>query len=667
MNRTRRKGITGAIASALIGGLALAFASACSKPPVSWNVASASLSVAATDVSSTVGLTSTYSIQGGVSPFRVTLSGLGSLTVSNERSILFRRPWQTGTGLISVTDFLGQVFSIQLNLTPGAVQIGGGGDPASAPLQFRKDATGNLYLLGSTQAVLPATQYGTPGNQYLYLVKIDPSGSVVWMSQLGAGPTSTTTAVQLLLDNSNNCFVLGATDGVLPGLVTGARGVSDGFVAKFSPDGSLLWLNDFGGGAGAVTSPLQMAQGANGFTYVTGVTSGTFGGTQSGFRGDVDAFAAAFSSNGTLSWINQLGGGQPSTSVVQQMFLDSGGNTFLMGTTDGDFGGIQSGVHGSRDAYLARFSSIGAMSWVNQWGGGPASTTTTRALAQDSVGRTDIIGFTTGTGGTQIGAHGSQDAYIAQVNAAGTMVWTDQLGAGFPATVTGLSIVVDATDNLYWVGTTDRDLTGFGATPFGTLGTLDALLVKLTSAGVLTWMKEIGGGNLTTPSPVIALSGGNLFLNGVLNGNLGGLQFGTPGNQDAFLTSFTTAGTLNWMRQIGGGSISTTSFSQSFVDAGGNIFLVGETTGSLGGGSFGAHGNRDVFYLKVNSAGAMGWVSQLGAGGSSQTFGTQLLQDNAGNSFLLGHAQRLLIGSLNGPNNFENSYMLKINPAGELQ
>lgn len=173
-----------------------------------------------------------------------------------------------------------------------------------------------------------------------------------------------------------------------------------------------------------------------------------------------------------------------------------------------------------------------------------------------------------------------------------------------------------------------------------------------------------------TPSALLNFTGGNIFVAGALNPVapfLGGTLVGTRGVQDAYVLSLSAAGALNWSAEVGGSGVSMTGATQFALDGSGNMYLTGQTSGLLGGTQYGTHGNRDVYLVKTSSLGALTWVSQLGAGGSSQTLPVQFVQDASLNTFIVGQATRNLMGPLVGPSNFFDSFLIKVNSSGQMQ
>ncbi len=77
------------------------------------------------------------------------------------------------------------------------------------------------------------------------------------------------------------------------------------------------------------------------------------------------------------------------------------------------------------------------------------------------------------------------------------------------------------------------------------------------------------------------------------------------------------------------------------IDDAGNIYVVGSTSGSLGGAN---QGNGDVWIAKYNNNGNQLWLRQIGSAGSDSAF--EVVTDNEGGVYLAGDTSGNLVGSL---------------------
>lgn len=153
------------------------------------------------------------------------------------------------------------------------------------------DATG-AYVAGDLGTVFPV------GSTDAFVRKYNSSGSELWSREFGSSSPETAFDVSA---GDTGVYVVGSTDGTLPGQVAGG-GFPDAFIRRYDSDGAESWTRQFG------TSSVDQARGVavdSTRVYVGGVTQGTLAGqASSGFQ---DVFVLAFDSDGDEVSGEQLG------------------------------------------------------------------------------------------------------------------------------------------------------------------------------------------------------------------------------------------------------------------------------------------------------------------------------------------------------------------------
>jgi hypothetical protein len=215
-------------------------------------------------------------------------------------------------------------------------QVGAAGD---APVGLAVDPAGNVYVTGTTSS---GTLKGTAGAAFgavadsstnSFLAKFDASLNLKFLTFLGAGRT----AVAGVAATADAAFVTGVTfNAAFPVTAFGiqqapARGTSEnGFVERFSADGSTLVYATYLTGVGGNTMPAAIVADSSDKAYVAGATSAsgyptiaalqtTMLGTASGFLSSLNAAGSAF---GFSTFI--AGGG------ITGLALDASTSTLLL-------------------------------------------------------------------------------------------------------------------------------------------------------------------------------------------------------------------------------------------------------------------------------------------------------------------------------------------------
>ncbi len=183
----------------------------------------------------------------------------------------------------------------------------------------------------------------------------------------------------------------------------------------------------------------------------------------------------------------------------------------------------------------------------------------------------------------------------------------------------------------------------------------DAFLTKCDSSGNVLWTELLDAGANDRGWSVAVDGGGNAYLGGYTTGTLGSTNYG---GFDAYVAKYDTNGNKLWTQQLG---TENDDWGYSVAaDASGGVFLAGHTKGSLGGTNQGGH---DAFLAKYDSGGSLQWTRQLGSSAIDASTYNSLAADAAGNVFLCGYT----LGDLAGTNQGGyDAYLAKYDAAGNL-
>ena len=382
------------------------------------------------------------------------------------------------------------------------------GPGGSAALAVAVDSNGDVLVAGSFAGTVnfDGGTVTSTGSVDIFLAKYaGATGAYIWAHTFGdianSGFGVTGTGNGVAVDSSNNVFLTGSFQGVVnfggtnlsdPSLTT------DVFVAKFNAAGVHQWSKNFPNTALEVGRAIAVD--SNGNVVITGNYNGSinFGGgalpTPPG--GQVAAFVAEFNSSGTHLWSRGFPDNTSNPIGVSSngVACDSGGNvvfTGLFGNTV-DFGGGGLTSTGSRDLFLAKYTSGGAFVWAHHYGGtsgsGAAAGNAVAVSPSDNVLVTG--GFTNNNFGTGIDFGGSvltsvssTDVFVAEYTPLGALVWAKRFGG--PVDDTGRGIAVDGAGNVAVTGNF------YGTADFGTrtltssAGSSDVFLARLLASGSL--------------------------------------------------------------------------------------------------------------------------------------------------------------------------------------
>ncbi|MDQ3009335.1 MAG: SBBP repeat-containing protein, partial [Acidobacteriota bacterium] len=461
------------------------------------------------------------------------------------------------------------------------------------------DSSGNAYVTGdtrstdfNTKAPLQATNRG---GLDAFVTKVNSNGAdLVYSTYLGGSGEDL--ASSIALDTAGNAYITGYTSSNDYPAVGAIQAISKGglevFVTKIFADASSIAFNTYFGGNGSDTSS-AIAVDSGGNAYVTGATTSTNFPTRNPIQavnlGGLDAFAAKFNSTGTsVIYSTYLGGtfGDGGRGIA----IDLAGNAFIVGSTFSDdfpvLGAFQPANRGQGDAFIARINSSGTALAYSSFLGG-TGTDEAAGVTVDSAGNAYIVG-NTGSGDfntrnpLQTTNRGQQDAFVAKVNAGGASLNFSTYLGGQRADL-GNAIALDQSNNVYVTGSTASLNFPLQAALQATYGggDQDAFVTKITAAGTALGYSTYLGGSFADVGNAIAVDPfGNSYVTGLtasLNFPLKNpIQANNRGNNDAFVAKFNPQGTGFVYSTYLGGSNNDQGYGLA-VNAAGTAYVTGAT------------------------------------------------------------------------------------------
>jgi hypothetical protein len=373
----------------------------------------------------------------------------------------------------------------------------------------------SVALTTATSAA-PTTNFGT---------------NVHWSSEYGTDGDDRAWGVAVT--SSGDVYQAGSTNGAFAGTGSTNSNGNDGFIAKYKRDGTPVWLVEFGF-PNEHDNVSAVAAASSGDVYVAGQTGGAFPSFTNSSGSDL--FVARFTKNGVMKWVQQLGAAGSGDVNATGVAVASSGDVYVTGTTETALPG-QTFLNGFNDAFVAKYSSSGALKWVREFGTDEEDDA--NAVAVSSAG-IFVAGHTYG----QIPGAGSNPAGVD-----GFLVKYDKNGV--QKTAVQFASVED--DEIYGVATKGNDVYVAGYT-YGNfsgtnLGGSDVLLVKYDKNLVFQWAKQFGTTDSDFGLAVAVAKNGNVYVSGETDGALPG--FANAGDQDGLVAGFTKTGTQVLLRQWG--------------------------------------------------------------------------------------------------------------------
>ncbi len=318
------------------------------------------------------------------------------------------------------------------------------------------DSARNVYLTGEFSGALnfnpnpagPPRVFAAPNREDIFVLKLDPSGNLVWAQQAASPTGSQAIGYGVAVDAAQNVFITGSF-----GLSAGATATfgsttltagaaSDPFVARLDPNGNWVWAKDFhasaGGGSNIIVHQgIGLDSGDN--VYTTGSFKGTMdfdpgsGVVSRTSTGGYNGYVSRLDSAGNYFWVHTFGG----TGVTQATAV-AVDTAHLVVYAYGEYSGTVNFNAGFGAAQV--LTSTGNLGeFVAQFSLGGASTNFVRdlgvtfntndvgrgALALDTLGNLDIVAqypSTAKVGGITLTNFVGVGAFFAQMTQTGQFV-----------------------------------------------------------------------------------------------------------------------------------------------------------------------------------------------------------------------------------------------------
>ena len=352
-----------------------------------------------------------------------------------------------------------------------------GGSGYDAGYGIAVDGSGNLHLTGESSAT-----WGSPIRRFYagidaFVARLNSSsGTLIWNTFLGGSEWDW--GEDIAVDGSGNVYVTGRSDWNWGenNPVRAYTGYADVFVARLTSSGGLTWNTFLGGSSTDIAD--DIAVDGSGNVYVTGESLDNWGCSPTActvrpYTSNYDAFAVRLNPSGVLTWNSFLGGSQDDSG--RGITLDGSGNIYVIGDSFSTWGSPLRAHDGMGDAFVARLTSSGGLTWNTFLGG--SGYDIGFSIAVDSSRNMYVTGLSQATWGSPLRAYtGSHDAFAAMLTSSGALTWNTFLGGS--GIDVGNDIAVDGSGNVYVTGESDAT---WGSPVRAYTGDYDAFVAKLNT------------------------------------------------------------------------------------------------------------------------------------------------------------------------------------------
>ena len=365
-------------------------------------------------------------------------------------------------------------------------------------------------------------------------------------------------------------------------------------------------------------------------------------------RGPKDLFVAKYNPDGTLEWAKGAGGvnydrGECVDALEDGTLIVAGrvGGTIIFG--EGEENEITLNPEGEEDAFIAKYTSDGTLTWVKSVGG--TNGDSAFGISMLAGGSSIITGRFSGEvlfgegeeNETTLNTTDGSAAVIAKYNSDGTLAWAKNSGGAM-----ALSVDTFKDSSSVIVGDFGKSTT-FEAgeeneTVLSSDGVNGVFIAKYNPDGTLAWAKKVGSGTDYIYLREVVTSGDGSFTTGYFFGDIvfaegesAEATLHSEGEEDIFIAKHNSDGTLAWVRRIGE---TGDDQGKSISSLDGSVFLTGHFSQEVifGEGEKNetilvSGGARDIFVAKYDPNGNLAHAMQIGGTGNNSGQAIALLED----------------------------------------
>jgi uncharacterized delta-60 repeat protein len=299
------------------------------------------------------------------------------------------------------------------------------------------------------------------------------------------------------------------------------------------------------------------------------------------------------------AWVAHYAGhGAHSVDQLSAMAIDPGdGSIYVTGSSSASCTGT--------DYLTVKYNPNGDTMWTARFNGPGAGDNAAAALALDPAGNVYVTGYSYGSGKTF-------DYATVKYNAAGTRLWVAFYDGPQHGDDIATALTVDRSGNAYVTGKS------------GHFPSFDYVTIKYDQAGSEQWVARYHGpGDSTDQATAIAIdTSGNVYVTGY--------GYGSGTREDYLTLKYGPSGAEQWAARYNGPGDSTDEAAAVGVDAAGNVYVTGASTG-LGT-------MEDYATVKYNPSGAEEWVARYNGAGNYTDKATALAIDDSGNVCVTGYS-----------------------------
>ena len=353
-------------------------------------------------------------------------------------------------------------------------------------------------------------------------------------------------------------------------------------------------------------------------------------------------FIVKLDSDGNFIWIKSIGGTE--ADIMRDLVLDHNGDIIVTGSFRGtvEFNTtpqVSFTSQGNRDIFIEKLDSDGNFIWAHSLLG--SGDNVAYSLTIDETGNIyttgqfqNTVDFDPSGAVFSITSAGNSDGFIQKLDTDGNFVWATSFGG--TGNDFGNDITYDDFGNIYATGNFENTASFAPLNPafdLTSIGSTDAFVLKIDTAGNVQYVNSIGGTTENKGTSIASDQSGNVIVCGDFTGTIdldpgiAILESTTTTPTAHFIQKLDSNGNLIWVTSMNGGTTFAASTINVTFTPNNQILVTGNfanTTDFDPGPDtmyLNSNGGNDVFIQLLDANGDLVWAESFGGTENEYTYG----------------------------------------------
>ena len=389
----------------------------------------------------------------------------------------------------------------------------------NVPFKCIVDKESNIIVVGRSENL--------SFNDDCVILKYNNTGNLLWEKRFNGLANGNDRFRDLVLDDSNNIYVTGETDG------GSAGGSYNWIIAKFKPNGDTAWVRFFNGPGGRGDVAFSIAKDKNNNVYVTGYCLISLPNNE-------DLYTIKYNSDGELQWIRVYSSTINGPDRANKVVTDDSNNVYTIG-----YGSIPEG----NELTTIKYDKYGNELWIRKFPTFYGDYLRPALAAVDKFNNIIVNGY------YYLGEHYAFNTI--KYNSYGDLVW-NRIYKGAGNLNFCYALCTDDSANVYAAGRNTSAGTGN-----------DFVTIKYNQNGDTSWIRIYDGGDsLSDEIHAIAVDSlENVYVTGVC-------QAARVTGLDYLTIKYNSNGNMIWNKKYNG-ITNQDDISYSISKDKGNVFVSG--------------------------------------------------------------------------------------------